>query len=214
MTGEGMVVVDMKGKVIEGYLRPSSDTPTHLELYKAFAEIGGITHTHSLRATAFAQACREIPCLGTTHADSFYGPVPVTRYLTRDEVESAYEVNTGKVIIERFGKPSSSGKMLDPVGMPGILVAGHGPFSWGRDAEDSVRNSLVLEQVAAMALAALNLNPNLKTAAHAWILVGDTHHTSFSQALTPDHMEDFAEMTGMEYLLIDESTRIPDFKKN
>lgn len=161
MTAEDMVVVDMSGKVVEGKLRPSSDTPTHLEMYEAFPEIGGITHTHSVHATAFAQACKEIPCLGTTHADSFFGSVPVTRYLTENEVESGYEVNTGKVIIERFKEPSTAGGELDPVSMPGVLVAGHGPFCWGKDSEDSVRNSLILEQIAEMAFETLVLGPNV-----------------------------------------------------
>ncbi|MGO9480382.1 MAG: L-ribulose-5-phosphate 4-epimerase [Candidatus Kryptoniota bacterium] len=166
LTPGDMVVVDLDGKVVEGNMRPSSDTPTHIELYKAFPEIGGITHTHSGHASAFAQACKEIPCLGTTHADSFFGPVPVTRFLTEDEVESGYEKNTGKIIIERF-------KDLDPISMPGILVAGHGPFCWGQNAEDSVKNSLMLEQIAGMALDTVRLDTNAK-ALPDYIL--DKHH--------------------------------------
>ncbi len=152
MTPKGMVVVDMDGKVMDGNLRPSSDTPTHLELYKAFPSVGGIVHTHSVYATMFAQACREIPCLGTTHADHFNGPIPVTRFLSTDEVERGYERETGKIIIERF-----SG--MDPTETPGVLVAGHAPFVWGRNAADAVRNSLILERIAQIALGTFQLNP-------------------------------------------------------
>jgi L-ribulose-5-phosphate 4-epimerase len=155
MTAKDMVVLDMAGKVVEGALNPSSDSPTHLELYKAFPNIGGITHSHSRYATMFAQACQEIPCFGTTHADHFYGPVPVTRFLTEDEVEEDYELNTGKLIIERFND-------LDPDSTPAVVVAGHGPFTWGKTAFDSVKNNLVLEQVAQMALGTMQLNPDGK----------------------------------------------------
>lgn len=155
LTIKNMVVVDLNGKVVEGKKRPSSDTPTHIELYKAFPEIGGITHTHSKYATIFAQACREIPCLGTTHADHFYGSIPVTRFLTEEEVNSDYELNTGEVIVERFEK-------INPVSMPGVLVAGHAPFSFGKNASESVRNGLILERVAEMALGTLQLNPDIK----------------------------------------------------
>jgi L-ribulose-5-phosphate 4-epimerase len=141
---ERMVVVDMSGKVIEGDLRPSTDTPTHLLLYRHYETIGGITHVHSRYATMFAQARREIPCLGTTHADHFHGPVPVTRPLSEAEAEEAYEANTARVIVERFAK-------LDPSAMPAVLVAGHGPFSWGRDAAESVENAVALEAIAEMA---------------------------------------------------------------
>jgi L-ribulose-5-phosphate 4-epimerase len=156
LTPADMVVVDLEGKVVEGSLRPSSDTPTHIKLYKAFSAIGGITHTHSLYATMFAQACREIPCLGTTHADHFDGPVPVTRFLTEAEVQSGYESNTGTVIIERFAH-------LDAMNMPAVLVAGHAPFAWGKSASDSVKNSIALERVAQIALGTLQLNPEMTT---------------------------------------------------
>lgn len=139
-----MVVVDLDGKVVQGDLRPSSDTPTHLLLYKTFEGIGGITHTHSRFATMYAQARLEIPCLGTTHADHFHGSVPVTRPLTENEVQNSYEANTGHVIIERFQE-------LDPLGMPAVLVAGHAPFAWGESAAKSVENAVALEAVAHMA---------------------------------------------------------------
>jgi L-ribulose-5-phosphate 4-epimerase len=154
-----MVIVDLNGKVIEGRLRPSSDTPTHLELYRSFPDIGGITHTHSTYATVFAQAMRELPCLGTTHADHFYGTVPLTRLLTEAEVASDYEGNTGKVIVERL-------QGMDPTAVPAILVAGHAPFCWGKSAEDSVANSLALERVAEMALAVHQLRPGAPPLPH------------------------------------------------
>ena len=144
MRPEHMVVVDLDGKVVQGELRPSSDTPTHVLLYKAFPRVGGITHTHSRYATMFAQARLDIPCLGTTHADHFYGAVPVTRPLTEQEVADAYEANTGHVIVERFEK-------LNPNAMPGVLVAGHAPFAWGTSAAKSVENAVALEAVAEMA---------------------------------------------------------------
>ncbi len=145
MQPEHMVVVDLEGNVVEGNLRPSSDTPTHVLLYRNFNTIGGITHTHSQHATIFAQARLEIPCLGTTHADHFYGSVPVTRPLTEEEVSEAYELNTGQVIVERFAE-------LDPVAMPAVLVAGHAPFAWGPTVAKSVENAVALEAVAEMAL--------------------------------------------------------------
>jgi L-ribulose-5-phosphate 4-epimerase len=145
MRAEHMVVVDLHGDVVEGDLRPSSDTPTHVLLYQHFAGIGGITHTHSQYATTFAQARLEIPCYGTTHADHFHGPVPVTRPLTKAEVDEAYEANTGHVIIERF-------EGLDPAAVPAVLVAGHAPFTWGKDVAASVKNAVALEAVAQMAL--------------------------------------------------------------
>jgi L-ribulose-5-phosphate 4-epimerase len=156
MQPKHMVVVDVAtGKVVDGEMKPSSDTPTHLALYRAFGEIGGVTHTHSTHATVFAQAGAEIACMGTTHADHFNGPVPVTRRLSRSEVEADYEAATGAVIAERF-----SG--LDPSHMPAVLVANHGPFTWGRNAAESVKNAIALETVAEMALCTLVLNPDAK----------------------------------------------------
>ena len=154
MTAKDMIVVDLDGNIVDGNLRPSSDTPTHLELYRAFPAIGGVVHTHSEYATMFAQACREIPCLGTTHADHFNGPVPVTRFLTADEVRDGYERATGTIIIERFAG-------LDPLATPGVLVAGHAPFVWGRSARNAVHNSLILEKIAQMALGSFLLNPSI-----------------------------------------------------
>ncbi|MCB0747578.1 MAG: L-ribulose-5-phosphate 4-epimerase [Ignavibacteriae bacterium] len=153
MTPDDMVVIDMEGKPVEGKWRPSSDTPTHLELYKAFPEIGGIAHTHSNFATIFAQAEMEIPCFGTTHADHFYGNIPLTRVLTQSEVQEAYERFTGSVIIERFAN-------IDPLNVPGVLVASHAPFAWGKTSDEAVKNSFVLERVAEMALGTLSLKPN------------------------------------------------------
>ncbi|HEX6962984.1 MAG TPA: L-ribulose-5-phosphate 4-epimerase [Lacipirellula sp.] len=150
---EHMVVVSLEtGEVVGGSLKPSSDTPTHRLLYQKFACIGGITHSHSPKAVAFAQAERDIPCFGTTHADHFYGTVPVTRQLTEREVDEAYELNTGRVIVECFAK-------LDPVAMPAVLVAGHAPFTWGKDAAESVKNAVALEASAAMAIDTYLLNP-------------------------------------------------------
>ena len=154
---EDMVVMDLEGNRVEGTLRPSSDTPTHLELYKAFEKIGGIVHTHSVRATAWAQAGRSLPCYGTTHADYFFGEIPCTRVLTQQEVEEAYEKNTGLVIIETF-----QGK--NPVHVPGVLCKNHGPFSWGKDAKEAVHNAVVLEAVAKMNLYTELLNPEVKPA--------------------------------------------------
>ena len=151
-----MVVVNLKGKIVEGKKRPSSDTPTHLELYTAFPSIGGIAHSHSECATAFAQACKEIPCIGTTHADAFFGPVPVTRFLTKEEVNGEYELNTGKLIANRFTN-------LDPIAIPGVLVAGHAPFTWGNSSLDAVRNSVILERIASMAFQSLLLNSSLSS---------------------------------------------------
>ena len=150
MKADDMVVIDMKGKTVEGKFRPSSDTPTHLELYKAFPSIGGITHTHSVYATMFAQAHKEIPCFGTTHADHFYGSIPLARELSEEEVEEAYEKHTGTAIIERF-------RDIDPLSVPGVLLASHAPFAWGKDAGESVKNSLILERVAEMAFGTLQL---------------------------------------------------------
>ncbi|HXX64340.1 MAG TPA: L-ribulose-5-phosphate 4-epimerase AraD [Bacteroidota bacterium] len=154
MTAKDMVVIDLSGKVVGGRRRPSSDSPTHLALYEAFPTIGGIVHSHSTYATIFAQACREIPCFGTTHADAFSGPVPITRLLTKHEVEEQYERNTGRVIIERF-------RSLDPLAVPGVLVAGHASFTWGKSVQAAVENNLILERIAEMALHSLALNPGL-----------------------------------------------------
>lgn len=152
MSADDIVIVDLDGNTVEGRLNPSSDLATHLALYRAFARIGGIVHTHSTHATVWAQACREIPCLGTTHADTFYGPIPVTRDMLKEEIEGEYELNTGKVIIERFS-------WLDPSQVPGVLVAGHGPFSWGADAQKAVYNASVMEEVAKMAIYTEALSP-------------------------------------------------------
>jgi L-ribulose-5-phosphate 4-epimerase len=149
-----MVLLDLDGRIVDSRLKPSSDAPTHLVLYRAFKSIGGVVHAHSVHATAFAQACRPIPCLGTTHADHFHGEISVTRGMTRREVADDYEGGTGDVVVERFAG-------LDPVAVPGVLVAKHGPFTWGRDAVDAVRNMLALETVAAMALATLQLAPSV-----------------------------------------------------
>ncbi len=153
MTPGDMVIVDLDGNVVEGTNRPSSDTDTHIELYKAFPAIGGIVHTHSTYAVAWAQALQPIPPFGTTHADHFYGEIPCTRVLSQEEVEAGYEKETGKVIVETF-------RELDPVSIPGVLVGNHGPFSWGASPEKAVYNAVVLEEIARMALLTLQLgNP-------------------------------------------------------
>jgi L-ribulose-5-phosphate 4-epimerase len=154
---EHIVLVSVEtGEVVDGKLKPSSDTPTHRLLYQHFTGIGGITHTHSTKATAWAQARRAIPCYGTTHADHFYGDVPCTRPLTQEEIEDAYEVNTGVVIVETFAD-------LDPSAVPGVLVASHAPFAWGPTAAKSVENAVALEAVAEMALATITLNPDIQS---------------------------------------------------
>ncbi len=154
MRPEDMVVVNLDGEIVEGKLKPSSDTPTHLVLYKSFSNIGGIVHTHSTYATAWAQAGKDIPNIGTTHADYFSDNIPCTNDMTREEVEGEYEKETGKVIAKRFEK-------LNPDFIPGVLVKNHGPFSWGKDAHEAVHNAVVMEQVAKMAFISLNINPNL-----------------------------------------------------
>ena len=157
MTAEDMVVVNVQtGETVEGKWKPSSDTATHLELYRAFPEIGGITHTHSVNTVAFAQAGLAVPALGTTHADYFYGDVPCTRELTEQEVKEAYEINTGKVIVETL---SSYDTDIMAGGVPAILVKSHGPFTWGKNAADSVYHAVVLETVAEMAMKTMQLNP-------------------------------------------------------
>jgi len=153
MTPADMVVADLDGNIVEGALRPSSDLATHIALYRAFASIGGVVHTHSRHATAWAQAGREIPCFGTTHADYFHGPVPVTPPLSREEVEDAYEHNTGLAIIRRF-------ENLDPVAFPGILVAGHAPFAWGRSVAEAAFHAVVLEEIAAIAFETVTIQSN------------------------------------------------------
>ncbi|MFA6133095.1 MAG: L-ribulose-5-phosphate 4-epimerase [Phycisphaerae bacterium] len=156
-----MVVVSLAdGKVVEGDLKPSSDTATHLEIYRNFAGVGGVVHTHSLFATAWAQAQRAIPVLGTTHADYFNGPVPCTREMTADEIDRDYEANTGKVIIERF-------RSLNPLHLPGVLVAGHGPFAWGQSAAQAVHNAIILEHLAQLASCTLALAANATPIADA-----------------------------------------------
>ena len=156
LTPNDMTVLDLNtGKKVEGRWKPSSDTPTHLELYRAFPEIGGVTHTHSVNAVAFAQAGRDIPALGTTHADYFYGDIPCTRSLTKEEVEQAYERNTGLVIIETLKERS-----IEPLSVPGAIVRGHGPFTWGSNAASSVYHAVVMETVAEMTLKTLLLAPD------------------------------------------------------
>ena len=152
MTPADMVVADLEGKVVEGGLRPSSDLDTHLALYRAFPGIGGVVHTHSRHATAWAQACREVPCLGTTHADYFHGPIPVTAPLTAAEIEADYEANTGLAIVRRI-------EGRDPLGCPAALVASHGPFCWGASAQEAAHNAVIVEELAAMAWLAVGLNP-------------------------------------------------------
>lgn len=157
MTAEDLVVVDLDGTVVEGDLRPSSDTPTHLALYRAFPDIGGIVHTHSPWATSWAQAGLPLPALGTTHADYFYGEIPCTRELTEREVETNYELETGRVIVETYQKNG-----LDPTAMPGVLVKNHAPFCWGEDAQQAVHHAVVLEEAAKMAFITYQLNPDAR----------------------------------------------------
>ncbi len=149
---QSIVIVDLEGRVVEGSLKPSSDTATHLELYRSFAAVGGVCHTHSMYATMWSQARRPIPCFGTTHADNFYGPIPVTDAMTDQEIGGPYEENTGKVIVRRFAG-------TDPMQIPAVLVANHGPFTWGPSPEKAVENAVVLEQVAKMAFGTIQVNP-------------------------------------------------------
>ncbi|WP_251259545.1 L-ribulose-5-phosphate 4-epimerase [Echinimonas agarilytica] len=154
MSASDMVIVDLKGNVVEGTLRPSSDTATHLALYRQYDDVGGVVHTHSSNATSWAQSQRSIPVLGTTHADYFNGTIPCSRLLTPEEVEQGYEELTGSLIIETLGD-------TPPLTMPGILISNHGPFAWGKDAHGAVHNAVVLEEIARMALATAQLNPGL-----------------------------------------------------
>lgn len=151
MKPSDIVLVDLNGKVVEGTLRPSSDVDTHIHLYQSFPQIGGVVHTHSRAATAWAQAGREIPCFGTTHADYFYGPVPVAGPLTDDEIHGAYELNTGAAIVRRF-------QGIDPLSLPGVLVCGHAPFTWGTSASDAAYHAVILEELAEIATRTLAIN--------------------------------------------------------
>lgn len=155
MKASDMVVTDLDGNVIEGNLRPSSDLLTHLELYKKFPNIGGVVHTHSTHAVSFAQAGRDLTSYGTTHADTFYGDVPCTRKLSKDEIDTDYELNTGKVIVETFANK-------DYEAIPAVLVKNHGPFTWGKTCEKAVENAIILEEVCKMALLSESLNPNIE----------------------------------------------------
>lgn len=152
MKSSDIVIVDLEGNLVEGTLRPSSDVDTHVCLYQAFPSIGGVVHTHSRAATSWAQAAREIPCFGTTHADYFHGSVPVAGPLSDDEIHSDYELNTGLAIVRRF-------EGVDPLSMPGVLVAGHAPFAWGRTSAEAAHNAVVLEELAEMATRTLAINP-------------------------------------------------------
>ncbi|MGN0472248.1 MAG: L-ribulose-5-phosphate 4-epimerase [Lachnospiraceae bacterium] len=159
LTPEDMVVMDLNGNKVEGRYNPSSDTPTHLELYKAFPQIGGIVHTHSSWATSWAQSGRSIPCYGTTHADYIYGEVPCLRVLTKEEIDDAYETNTGRLIIDEFNR-----RGIDVTAVPAVLCKNHGPFAWGKDANEAVHNAVVLEEVAKMAARTEMINPDVKPA--------------------------------------------------
>lgn len=166
LTSDSIVLIDLDGNKIEGDLNPSSDTPTHLELYRNFQTVGGICHTHATHSTIWAQACRDIPCFGTTHADYFYGPVPVTDPMTDAEIKTNYELNTGKVIVRTF-------QSLDPLQMPAVLVANHGPFTWGNSPEKAVETAVILEQTAQMALGTITIDPNKNQIAKALL---DKHY--------------------------------------
>ncbi len=159
LSPSNLVIVDMNFNIVEGDLNPSSDTKTHVELYKAFPSVGGIVHTHSPHAVGWAQAGRDIPCYGTTHADYFYGSVPCTRNLTSEEVNSDYELNTGKVIAETFND-----RKLDPLAVPGVICKSHGPFTWGKNAAQAVYHAVVLEELAKMALYTVTIDPNAEPA--------------------------------------------------
>ena len=161
MTPRELVISDLDGRIVEGELRPSSDLPTHLALYRAFPGIAGVVHTHSTHATAWAQARREIPCFGTTHSDYFRGAVPVTKDLTREEIDSDYEWNTGLAIVRGFDG-------LDPLSIQAVLVAGHGPFTWGVSATEAAHNAMILEELARTAFYTLSINPDALPLDHAW----------------------------------------------
>ena len=156
MTPDDMVVVDLDGKVVEGALRPSSDTPTHVEICRAWPEIGGVVHTHSSYATSWAQAGRDIPCYGTTHADYYYGPIPCLRCLTKEEIDEAYETNTGRLIVNEFARLKKV-----PAAVPAVLCRNHGPFAWGKDEVEAVHSAVVLEEVAKMAYRTELINPRV-----------------------------------------------------
>ena len=162
MTKEDMVVMDLEGNKIEGKWNPSSDTKTHIEIYKKFKDVGGIVHTHSPYATSWAQAGRSIPCYGTTHADYFYGEIPCLRCLTKEEIEEAYETNTGRLIVSEFERMQK-----DPLAVPSALCQYHGVFSWGKDAEEAVHNAVVTEEVAKMAYRTEAINPHVEAAPKA-----------------------------------------------
>lgn len=166
LTAEKIVLLNLEGEKIEGALNPSSDTPSHLELYRNFRDIGGVCHTHSTYAAMWAQGCKEIPCFGTTHADYYYGPVPVTEVMSPEEIKTNYELNTGKVIVRRF-------KDLDPMQVPAVLVANHGPFTWGLTPAKALEGAVVLELVAKTALGTLQVNPKQKAIAKALL---DKHY--------------------------------------
>ncbi len=159
MTPDDMVVMDLEGNRVEGKYKPSSDTPTHAEIYKAFKDVGGVVHTHSSFATSWAQAGRGIPCYGTTHADYFYGEIPCVRCLTKEEIDEAYEKNTGVLIVNEFNRMKK-----DPVAVPAVLCKNHGVFAWGKDAHEAVHNAVVTEEVAKMAFRCELINPEIKPA--------------------------------------------------
>ena len=166
MTPADIVIADLDCRIVEGKLRPSTDLDTHVALYKAFPSIGGVAHTHSRHATAWAQARREIPCFGTTHADYFHGPVPVTDALTPEEIDGDYEANTGVAIVRRM-------QGIDPLGCPGILVAGHAPFCWGKSPADAAHSAVIVEELAAMAWQTITINPDAQPISQA---LHNKHH--------------------------------------
>ena len=166
MTPAHMVITDLEGQIVEGNLRPSTDLATHVALYRAFPTIGGVVHTHSRHATSWAQAGREIPCFGTTHADYFHGPIPVTPHLTPEEIESGYEANTGEAIIRTIGS-------RDPLGCPAVLVAGHAPFCWGATVTEAAHTAVIVEELAAMAWMTITINQAAPPISQA---LRDKHH--------------------------------------